>query len=328
MKVIPFFLLFVLFAACGGGAELRWDSANDKRPAFAPQYAFAVKETEYPKGYKMAYTDEGSGDTAIVFIHGLGGYLKHWEAVADSLKGSARCIAVDLPGYGKSSRAEFAAEDFMDFYADAVLHLIGELQLKTVVLAGHSMGGQIAMITALKAPEKIAALVLAAPAGFETFSSTEGYAMKSFATADFFAKQGEEEIRKSFEANFFQMPPQAEQLIQERLAMRNSYGFEAYCQTVANGVKGMLDHPVREQLPNIRQKTLVLFGANDLLIPNRLMHKDLTTQQVAEEGTKALPNARMVMIPEAGHLLTFEKPQAVAAEIRQFLKPLSGSADR
>jgi pimeloyl-ACP methyl ester carboxylesterase len=58
------------------------------------------------------------------------------------------------------------------------------------------------------------------------------------------------------------------------------------------------------------------------------MHKDLTTQQVAEEGTKALPNARLVMIPEAGHLLTFEKPQAVAAEIRQFLKPLSGSADR
>jgi len=320
MKLILFFLLFVLLAACGGDAELRWDGANDKRAAFAPQYAFVVKETEYPKGYKMAYTDEGAGDTAIVFIHGLGGYLKHWEAVADSLKGSARCIAVDLPGYGKSSRAEFTATDFMDFYADAALHLIAELQLKTVVLAGHSMGGQIAMVAALKAPEKIAALVLAAPAGFETFSAAESYTMKSFATADFFAKQGEEEIRKSFAANFFQMPAQAEQLIQERLTMRNSYGFEAYCQTVANGVKGMLDHPVKEQLPNIRQKTLVLFGTNDMLIPNRLMHKNLTTQQVAEEGIKALPNARLVMIPEAGHLLTFEKPQAVAAEIRRFLQ--------
>ena len=56
---------------------------------------------------KIAYTATGNGDTALVFVHGLGGYQQVWQKTTRELKNHFKCIALDLPGYGFSSTGDY-----------------------------------------------------------------------------------------------------------------------------------------------------------------------------------------------------------------------------
>jgi len=81
----------------------------------------------------------------------------------------------------------------------------------------------------------------------------------------------------------------------------------------------MLDGRVFDRLGEITAPTLVLYGAGDALIPNRYLHPALTTEAVADAAREALPNATVEMIPEAGHLIMLEQPEAVNARLAAFL---------
>ncbi|MEL7003593.1 MAG: alpha/beta fold hydrolase, partial [Bacteroidota bacterium] len=71
------------------------------------QYPFDVKKVEVREGVQMAYMDVGSGTETILFIHGLGSYAPAWKKNIEGLSKQYRCIAVDLPGYGKSSKGNY-----------------------------------------------------------------------------------------------------------------------------------------------------------------------------------------------------------------------------
>ena len=89
------------------------------------QYRDAFKKINLPvSGYDIAYTDQGSGKT-IIFIHGLGSYLPAWNRNVNELNKNYRCIAIDLPGYGKSSKEPHSGK--MSFYAGIVKELVQEL---------------------------------------------------------------------------------------------------------------------------------------------------------------------------------------------------------
>src|SRR5512133_839182 len=106
------------------------------------KYKVEVTKVHLPQsGYDIAYTDEGKGKETIIFIHGLGSYSQAWIKNVESLKANYRCIAIDLPGYGKSSKQPHSG--LMTFYAGIINELVKELKLEKVYLAGHSMGGQI-----------------------------------------------------------------------------------------------------------------------------------------------------------------------------------------
>ena len=123
-------------------------------------YGVEVKTIKVKGNISVAYTDEGKG-TNLGFIHGLASYLPAWKKNTAVLKDSYRCIALDLPGYGKSDKGNY--EVSMEFYADVVAEFCSQLKLSQVVLVGHSMGGQVAISAALKYPELVARLVLIAP---------------------------------------------------------------------------------------------------------------------------------------------------------------------
>ena len=125
----------------------------------------------------IAYTDEGNGDKALVFVHGLSSNLDSWKKNLEGLTGNYRCIAMDLPGYGKSSRSK--ADYSLAEYAKILNDLVDKLELSNVVLVGHSMGGQIAMHSVLNYPQTYQKLILIAPAGIETFTEQEAAVMKS-----------------------------------------------------------------------------------------------------------------------------------------------------
>ena len=81
----------------------------------------------------------------------------------------------------------------------------------------------------------------------------------------------------------------------------------------------MIDEPMWDKLDQIKHETLIIFGENDGLIPNIYLHGG-TTESIAKIGEEAIPNNKLIMIPECGHMAQFEKSDVVNKEIIDFIK--------
>lgn len=124
----------------------------------------------------------GESGSPVVFCHGLFGQGKNWTAIGKALAGEHRVLLVDLPDHGRSPRSD--RFDYVD-YADQVAALLAD-DLGSgdpVALVGHSMGGKVAMLLALRRPELVERLVVAdvAPVPYDHAAGFDGYiaAMKA-----------------------------------------------------------------------------------------------------------------------------------------------------
>jgi pimeloyl-ACP methyl ester carboxylesterase len=115
------------------------------------------------------------------------------------------------------------------------------------------------------------------------------------------------------------MPADAEFMITDRLAMRTASDFDNYVYTVVQSVFGMVNQPVIDKIQDIKQPTLIVFGANDNLIPNRYLNPGRTID-IAEYGASKIKNSTLKMIDKAGHFCMFEKPDECNQAIKDFLK--------
>jgi len=280
--------------------------------------SYTVKKVYLPKSaINIAYTDEGSGTNTIVFIHGLGSYLPAWKKNTEVLKQNYRCIAIDLPGYGKSDKKPHSGQ--MSYYAAVVTELINELKLENVSLAGHSMGGQISITAAILYPDKIKSIILVDPAGFERFTEGQKQWFRDVMTVEGVKNTTVEAIQNNLASNFYNVPPDAEFMITDRIQMRTAEDFKAYCHTVVQSVNGMVNEPVTDYLNQITQPVLVFFGENDNLIPNRFLNPGFT-KTIAQSGADNIKNCKLVMVPESGHFMMFEKPEVFNNQVTEFLK--------
>ena len=266
---------------------------------------------------KLAYIDEGQSEIPLILIHGLGTNAKGWIRNIPELSKLHRVIAIDLPGYGKSDKGYYQYS--MEFYADVLIHLMNELQIEKAIPVGHSMGGQIAMTAGLKYPDRIQKLVLIAPAGFERFDIGEADWMKKAMSVDFIKKTTMDAIDKNLRSNFYHYPAEAKFMIDERVKLRYAKDFDDYVYAVHRNVYAMLDGPVWMKLSQIQQPTLILFGENDLLIPNRYLHAGFT-KNIAKIGDEEIPNSTLQMIPKCGHFVQFEKPEQTNGAILKFME--------
>lgn len=312
MKLSAIVLSLLLFlAACspyGNLTKMEFDELD---------YPFPVNYLKLDDGRSIAYVDEGKGKHTIIFVHGLGSYLPAWKKNIEVLKKDYRCIAIDLPGYGKSSKEIHSGH--MEFYADVVNEFAAKLGINKFVIAGHSMGGQIGMVTALKYPNVISGLILVDPAGFEEFHEGQKQWFREVMTVEGVALTSNHQIRTNLYSNFYNMPDDAEFMITDRIALKGAKDFENYCYAVVQSVKGMVDQPVIDQLQNITQPVLIIFGKNDQLIPNPYLNPGFT-EDIAKAGHAKIPKSKLVMINNCGHFAQFEKPNQVNEEIRNFLR--------
>ena len=280
-------------------------------------YPYDVKKVEISNGIEIAYMDEGQGSETLIFIHGLGSYGPAWKKTIEGLSKNYRCIAIDLPGYGKSSKGDYSGT--MTFFADAVKEFAEALNLDKIVLAGHSMGGQISIIAALKYPELVSKLVLIAPAGIETFSEGEKDWFRNALTAKGVMLSTLQEIEINLGSNFYIMPKDAFFMVTDRYAMTGAGDeFKWYCNIIPKCVRGMVNQPVIRDLPKITQPTLVVFGAADALIPNRFLNGG-EPSKIAKTAGELIPNSQVEVIKKAGHFVMYEKPEEVNGFISGFL---------
>lgn len=267
-------------------------------------------------GVEVAFSDVGVGEPALLLIHGLGSYMPVWSRNLDALAKHYRVVAIDLPGYGKSSKDNYRYS--MAFFARVVDRMITLLKLPHPILVGHSMGGQIALTHALLYPGRAEALVLVDPAGFETFGEGEGSWLAEAVTKQAVEATPPEAVYNNVAVNFHDMPKEARFMVDDRLKVIGGPDFDAYAYAVSRSVYAMVHEPVAKKLDRITVPTLVIFGDDDRLIPNPILHGG-TTLDVARAGAARLPNARLVVIPHAGHMAQFERPDAFDEAVLDFV---------
>jgi pimeloyl-ACP methyl ester carboxylesterase len=154
-------------------------SEESSGPAVSPEAPSTdgARQTLTYGQYRLNYEVYGSGDRVLVWLHGilLDANLSRGLARALAARGN-RVVLLDLLGHGRSDKPRHAGAHRMDLYADQVLCLLDELGVDQVVLGGVSLGTNVSLLTAARAPEKVRGLVLempvletAAPAAALTF---------------------------------------------------------------------------------------------------------------------------------------------------------------
>jgi pimeloyl-ACP methyl ester carboxylesterase len=279
-------------------------------------YGYPVKYAQV-RNIKMGYIEQGSGETTLLLIHGLGSNAKGWSRNIPVWAEDYRVIAVDLPGYGYSEKKAYPYS--LSFYAEVLTEFLDELGIEKAVFVGHSMGGQISTITALTYPDRVEKLVLISPAGVEDFEDGEKDWFRKVAVPELTLDSGYRQIDINLKSNFYETPAEAEFMITDRIQIKRASDFEDYAYAVAQNIKAMVNEPTSDRLKDIKQETLVLFGANDNLIPNRFLNGG-PTADIAAIAKREIPNNTLVLIPKCGHFVQFEKYEITNYAVLDFLK--------
>jgi len=285
------------------------------------------KELNYPyqpnycdigNNIKVAYGKLGKGSTTLLFVHGLASYGPVWYGNALVLSKKYQCILIDLPGNGLSSRGDYPYTMF--FYAECIAKFIEKLNLKNVVLIGHSMGGHIAIIFALRYPHVLKKLILIAPSGFEYFNAAERLLFTNLLTLGnvfFYDKIGlKTALQSSFNSKHADW---VNQVANDLFILMDKYGTAAWQAMVKANIYAMINEQVSMFLPHINCKTLIVFGKNDALIPLRAIHMFKSTEDIAKEGASLIKNAKLVMFNHCGHLVQIECAAQLNTEIDAFV---------
>jgi Predicted hydrolases or acyltransferases (alpha/beta hydrolase superfamily) len=268
-----------------------------------------VKKITLNDSMEIAYFDSGTMQKKfILFIHGLANYHKVWMWNIASLYPYARCIAMDLPGNGLSSRSNY--DYTIDFYTETVIRFIEKMGFNQIIIAGHSMGGMIATKVALARPKLIKQVWLFAPAGFEYYSPSDALLFKSAIAIGNFINMDEIHIAQSIHSSFFEKTPIAEKIISELSQYIQQNDRVAYRRMLEKSIHSMLDTDLFNQLHLLNVPIHCFFGENDMLIPNRFLHP-VSTQEIAQTAMKEIPHGQLYLYANTGHFVQIERQHEI-----------------
>lgn len=257
----------------------------------------------------LAYVEEGQIGRSLLFIHGLGGDHRHWTKNIETISQHHHCVAPDLPGHGQSGKEDYPYT--MLFFAQVLRALVEEKKINRPTLIAHSMGAQIAIHMALHHPHLFSALILIAPAGLEEFSTLEKLWLKNLSSPATLKAGALDHLLHNFENNFYRSRPEAKRLLDPELLAGDQKELERYSELMSACVQAMLDETVHERLHRLTMPVTMIFGENDFLIPNKLIHPGLTTRALAEAAVKKIPNGKLFLLPQAGHFVNWETAEEV-----------------
>lgn len=267
----------------------------------------------------LAYIDEYSDKNApvILAIHGLGNSFVVWMNNFKELKKYYRCIALDLPGNGLSEKKDLPYG--IPYFSSIINEFLYELGIHTCHLMGHSMGGQIAMYTALHYPEKVNSMILVAPAGFEEFTSIEKQIMSGSNQILDYMMSGYDKLSQALQLSFYSHSAETNRVKDTLLNLLKLQDSVQYKKMLDCCVSSMLHDSVLADLNKITQPTLLLFGTQDAMIPNKIFHP-ISTESFARKAVEKIPQATLKLIKNAGHFVQFEQSDEVNSLIKDYLR--------
>ncbi|MEZ4307653.1 MAG: alpha/beta hydrolase [Polyangiaceae bacterium] len=260
------------------------------------------------------------GKVPLVFIHGLGSHLKFWRHQIDHFaKLGHRVIALDLPGYGKSSKpASFPYT--MESFADVVRAVVKEMGIEHPILIGHSMGGHTALSYAIRWPDEPRALVLTAPAGFEEFSRRDKDWFRRAVTLRFIKSADEYRVWGAIRHNnFHHWSDQHLWLVEERVRLAKAPDFDSYAYANLKSIHGLLETDfIRQNLGRIKAPTIIVYGDKDALIPNPFLHGGFPSD-VMRFGHEHIAGSTLTELSGCGHMVQMDCTDRYNETVRGFL---------
>lgn len=257
-----------------------------------------MRRIETKRGTNVRVFEAGSG-VPLVFMHGAGGLFPQ-NPFLDRLAEQYHVYAPEFPAYGESTGEELL-EDMQDF----ALHgwdVISALGLSKPHLMGHSMGGMIAAEMACLAPNDLNKLVLIGSAGLWIAEQP---------IPDIFSF-----LPHEFAQYLFHDRTQGEAMLTGGLDLKNPEALKEFY--IGNSKRLSMAGKILFPIPNRRLSkrlyrltapTLVIWGKSDKLIP----------PVYADRFKTLIPQAEVVQIAEAGHMVPYEQPEAFVSVVTRFL---------
>lgn len=277
------------------------------------------------EGCPVNTIDLGEGP-AIVFVHGLSGSWPNWLEQLPVFAGAGpaaggpyaghRVVAMDLPGFGHSPMPRERIT--VSWYARILDGLMGELGIDAAAVVGNSMGGFIAAELAIAFPQRVERLVLVSPAGLSTYNHrgatralptlkraeriTTAYAGWVVSRAETAARRpGMRNATLGLVTRHPSRLPAA--LVAEQVKGAGKPGF-------MQALEANVNYDYRERLPEIACPTLIVWGAEDRVIPMR----------DAAVYAELISGSRKVVYTDTGHMAMLERPQKFNELLNEFLK--------
>jgi pimeloyl-ACP methyl ester carboxylesterase len=257
--------------------------------------------------------DVGDGPP-LVFVHGLSGSWQNWLENIPAFMEDHRVIAVDLPGFGESPMPR--EKITIPGYGEWLDKLFDALDIEAAAVVGNSMGGFVAAETAIAFPHRIERLVLVSAAGLSiehqrndgilrTLEVTENLAQYGFAwglsRADWLTKRprGRKALMAFVAAHPEELDPA---LVREQINGAGKPGF-------VQALDALTSYPIRDRLDDIGCPTLIVWGPKDMLVPIKDAH----------EFDKLIPDSRLLIYDDTGHVPMLERPERFNDDLRSFL---------
>ncbi len=259
----------------------------------------------------LGYLDLGSG-TPIVWCHEYFGDYRSWRPQLSAFSRHHRSIVYSARGYPGSSLPQLAEGYSQQLMIDDLLGLLDHLEIEKAVIAGLSMGGNVALNFGLQHPGRCLGLVIAGCGSGST--DRERFEAKARAMLEVIASEGMAGLHRSMELDPTRLPlkekdPAEWAALGRRLAERSPEAAAHIYRVVQVMRPGVLT--LGEQLAACPLPALVLFGDADAACvePGLFMWR-------------TLPAGRLAVLPASGHCVNLEEPELFNALVRAFLDEL------
>lgn len=246
---------------------------------------------------KFRYIEEGDGQP-LVLLHGLFGALSNFKDLIEHFKKTNRVIVPMLP--------LFELDILHTTVGGLAKYVHKFIELKGydhIHLLGNSLGGHVALVHVLKHPGKIRSLILTGSSGL--FENGMG---------DSYPRRGDYEyIKKKTEVTFYDPKTATKELVDEVFEITRN---RIKIIKIIALAKSAIRHNLGEELNNIKQPTLLIWGNNDTITP----------PFVAREFNRLLPHSELHFIDKCGHAPMMEQPEEFNVILDKFLKKLNEPA--
>jgi len=256
---------------------------------------------------------------AVDLLHGFTGSHRSWDGIAPALARTHHIVAFDLPGHGASDFGDAAERHSMAHTAAALDEALAILGIVRTHVVGYSMGGRVALYLAATRPQRISRLVLeSASPGLETEAERTARRQADEHLAGFALQHGIEAFVDRWEATPVlaaeQTLPAATRhaLRVQRLGCSPS-GLAASLRGMGTGAQPWLG----DDLSHLQVPTLLVVGADDAKFG-----------AIARQMHAGLPNARLAVVPDAGHNVHLQQPDRFTGLITAFLHHEEGEPHR
>lgn len=251
---------------------------------------------------KLHYTEAGQG-TPLILLHGFPLSSQIWQEQQRQLSDQCRVITPDLRGHGKSPAPDGVYS--MASMADDVFALMDALGIDKAAIAGHSMGGYVALAGYHRHPKRFAALGLVAS---QAAADNEEARQNRYKLIDKVKAQGNEVVPEAMMPRLFGARSSGDPLVEQ--VRKIMLGTSA--TSITGSLQGMAAREdFTEMLPRIGVPFLVVAGVDDKIV----------AVEKAKNVAAAVKGSTFVSIEGAGHMPMLEQPEAVTNALRTLLSP-------